>query len=1186
MYVKSIVIDGFKSYGRRTEISGFDREFNAITGLNGSGKSNILDAICFVLGLQNLGQVRATLLQDLVYKQGQTGVTKASVSITFDNCNKEQSPVGYESYDEIMVTRQVVMGGKNKYFINGLNAPNNRVKDLFCSVQLNVNNPHFLVMQGRITKVLNMKPLEILSMIEEAAGTRMFESKKQQAEKTLEKKDAKLAQIDEIVNDNISPKLTKLKEERGQYLEFKKIERELEHLQKIYIAWKYVISKQTAEKADVDAEKIKDSIISKKQYIENGQKEIMEIEKHMEELQHLKDVESGGKLADTETQLREQEKNLTKSQGAKNQCSENMQDEKKKIKQLEKNIKDDENILKNKTAKLSKIDGVFQGFAEEEEKDRIELEKAQNRFQALSSGLVADDAGKEATLQDKLIEAERQVAQAQTEIEQCNLQLQHCKSDLKKKTNEMQTTKNDVKKDGEILETLEKEVVGLEKQISNLGYDACATESLQKEHRQLKHEIRSMRDKVEAIESRDVRLSFRYRDPETNFNRKSVHGLVCKLFDLTDPQFAVAIEKTAGGRLFNVVVDTDITSKKLLDKGKLERRTTIIPLNKITGRRLDTRVVQIAEKSVGKGNVWPALSLLKYDSVFEPAMQYVFGTTFICRDLNVAKKVCYHPDIMKKCVTLDGDTCDPSGTLSGGARQQTQPVLLKIQEAKMSSRELEVKEARAHAVEHQLQQLMSKTEQYNTMKQKLDLKSHELNVVRERLQKTTHYQCQEEVNSLKNKIDELMKKQEECHQTVAREKKQVEEIQKNMKNAKQNREKQLREAENEVKNLRKKSEQSRKEREKRAEEYDGLKLEVEELKKSIESNTEQIQKHKESIQQLEEDEKRLENEVTETANVVKQIQAELKVIKETIVKKNREISEANKKKDQIVKQSREMELEIKQYEQDEAKLKEESRECKKRVEELHKSYDWILQEEQFFGQKNGIYDFNETDPKEAGKRIGKLQELKDKLGKNINTKAMNLLTKTEEQYNELMKKRRQVEDDKMKILEVIRELGEKKKEALKQAWIQVNKDFSSIFSTLLPGAVAKLEPQEGLTVLEGLEFRVGFGGKWKESLGELSGGQRSLVALSLILSMLLFKPAPIYILDEVDAALDLSHTQNIGIMLKSHFKTSQFIIVSLKDGMFNNANVLFRTKFVDGMSTVTRTVQGQQTSRKDASNKK
>jgi len=105
---------------------------------------------------------------------------------------------------------------------------------------------------------------------------------------------------------------------------------------------------------------------------------------------------------------------------------------------------------------------------------------------------------------------------------------------------------------------------------------------------------------------------------------------------------------------------------------------------------------------------------------------------------------------------------------------------------------------------------------------------------------------------------------------------------------------------------------------------------------------------------------------------------------------------------------------------------------------------------------------------------------------------------------------------------------------------------------------------------DGLEVKVAFGDVWKQSLTELSGGQRSLVALSLILALLLYNPAPIYILDQVDAALDQNHTTNIGFMIKKHFSKSQFIIVSLKEDMFNNANVLFKTKFVDGHSTVTR----------------
>lgn len=123
------------------------------------------------------------------------------------------------------------------------------------------------------------------------------------------------------------------------------------------------------------------------------------------------------------------------------------------------------------------------------------------------------------------------------------------------------------------------------------------------------------------------------------------------------------------------------------------------------------------------------------------------------------------------------------------------------------------------------------------------------------------------------------------------------------------------------------------------------------------------------------------------------------------------------------------------------------------------------------------------------------------------------------------------------LSQVIGELDEKKAQALHLTWEKVNKDFGSIFSTLLPGTMAKLEPPEGGSVLDGLEVRVAFGTVWKESLTELSGGQRSLLALSLILALLLFKPAPIYILDEVDAALDLSHTQNIGYVPLSHTHT-------------------------------------------------
>merc|ERR1719491_2713038 len=169
-----------------------------------------------------------------------------------------------------------------------------------------------------------------------------------------------------------------------------------------------------------------------------------------------------------------------------------------------------------------------------------------------------------------------------------------------------------------------------------------------------------------------------------------------------------------------------------------------------------------------------------------------------------------------------------------------------------------------------------------------------------------------------------------------------------------------------------------------------------------------------------------------------------------------------------------------------------------------------------------------------------------------------------------MEKREIIINDKKKIEQVIKDLDKKKIETLRKTWAKVNGDFDSIFSTLLPFTNAKLEPPEGMEPTEGLEIKVAFNGVWKSSLTELSGGQRSLLSLSLVLALLLFKPAPMYILDEIDSALDLSHTQNIGHMIKTHFPHSQFVVVSLKEGMFNHANCLFRTRFVDGTSQVTR----------------
>ncbi|XP_076762636.1 structural maintenance of chromosomes 2 [Xylocopa sonorina] len=1170
MYIKSMVLEGFKSYGKRIEINGFDKEFNAITGFNGSGKSNVLDAICFVLGITNLGQVRATSLQDLVYKSGQAGVKKASVTITFDNRDRSSSPMGYEHHEEITVTRLVVIGGKNKYLINGSNVPNKRVQDMFCSVQLNVNNPHFLIMQGRITKVLNMKPMEILSMIEEAAGTRMYETKRETALKTIEKKDSKLKEINDVLKEEIGPKLAKLREEKTQYVEYQRIDRELEHCKRIYLAWKYVTALNESEKAQENVHVIKSKIEERTSSITAGAEELKNIEKELDEIAKKRDEEAGSQLESLLKQLKETEKQQFKLTAEVNSSKEDIKATKKAIKQINLNIVDDENAFMLKQKEFAEVEALFKTLKENDEQDCRAVLLAQEKYQKISSGLLESKDGENATLEQQLISAKQSVTEAQTQLKQCEMSLNHNREQLMNKKVELKDTGDVYKKYVKDLEDKEKEVNNLENELKKLNYMDGSVEELRQQKHTLRNDIKVLEDELDRFESRYPQTRFDYQTPEPNFNHKSVKGVVCKLITIKDKKAAYALEIAAGGKLYNLIVDTETTSKKLLQRGQLQRRVTIIPLNKVAGKPMDNRLIRLAQEICGAENVQPALSLIDFPAETIGAMTWIFGQIFICRDIEIAKKIAFHEKIMRKCVTLEGDVVDPAGTLSGGAPLRTGSILLKLDELKVAQNELDSKQRALQNIEITLTNISSIAERYASLKQTFDLRNYEIDMVKQKLQQTEYYKIKEEITVLEKTIEELMRTMTIATKKEKESAKHAQELEHQLKDATNIREKQLKEAENEIEKLKTIAENSRKNWQQRQQEAETLELEIKELQNSVEAGKEQLLMVEEKLKTLEEKRKKLEEELNEAQSNVKQIQANIKEEKDIINKQNAHVQKLVTRKEDIIKQSKEAELEIKKLNHEVNSIKDIATDCKEKVSELIRKYEWIEQDKVYFGKTGGIYDFSVNKPAEMEQRVHQLQSSREKLSRSINTRAISLLDKEEEQYNDMIKKKKIVENDKGKILETIKHLDDKKKQTLTKAWEQVNKDFGSIFSSLLPGANAKLQPPENQTVTEGLEVKIGFSGIWKESLGELSGGQRSLVALSLILAMLLFKPAPLYILDEVDAALDISHTENIGTMLKKHFKHSQFIVVSLKEGMFNNANVIFTTRFVDGMSTISR----------------
>eukprot|EP00049_Salpingoeca_infusionum_P003732 m.70226 g.70226 ORF g.70226 m.70226 type:complete len:1213 (+) comp12252_c0_seq3:40-3678(+) len=1176
MFITEIVVDGFKSYAQRTVIGGFDPLFNAITGLNGSGKSNILDSICFVLGITNLSQVRAGSLQELIYKQGQAGVTKATVTITFNNEDKAQSPIGYEQYDTITIARQIAIGGKNKYMINGHTAQQSRVANFFQSVQLNVNNPHFLIMQGRITKVLNMKPVEILSMIEEAAGTRMFETKKATALKTMAKKHKKLEEIDTVMETEITPTLERLAKERSSYLEFQKTKTEIEHFSRFLVAYKFFQAEVARAKLASELEEVEAAIEESVGTVRKMEMERDNTAQNIQLQEKRRAAELTEALKDMEKQVGILSKIVVQAKAELDNKEEAISEEKKAREQHAGTMKETQAAIAEKESEIAKAAKKLEKLQEKLQQAENAMEEAERRINAVSMGMSEVD-GEAKTFAEQITLYQTQISTAASQLAQAEMTVEHTTLALKKKRPEAKKSEAEYKRHEMEVQAFQDELKRINEKLDKMEFTEGAESALRERKLTLEQQHRVLSEEVDGLSAKLAALDFTYSDPVPRFDRSKVNGLVASLITVKDVDTSTALEITAGGKLFQVVVADEVTGKQLLSKGKLKRRVTIIPLNKIAARTLKRETVAEAQRLVGKDNVDVALSFVGYDDEVSSAMEYVFGRTLICRTMDMAKKVTFHDKIRARSVTYDGDVFDPSGTLTGGAKASSSGVLLKLQALQEKRATLAEVEAELGQVVRELKAATEVATSYQSLVNMRDMKVNELDVLRVKLDGNHHYKAVSEVKELEETLAGAKTAIKECKEKEKDAAAKIKQLEHEQATYEQKREGKMKEAEKirtKAKESLTKAKQACKQGEAAVQE---VTLEKESLESELASMQTQAEAFESNIQSLNEERAELMEQLERKRRDFQGADDQLTDKKQKVTSIEDKISDLRATLAEAVSVLEETTMELKKLKHSQKQLVRDKDEAATVLSKLLKSHEWITSEKQYFGQPGTAFEFREGDPQHDPKlcqqRLDQLAAAQRKLEGNVNMKALAMFDKAEKEYAELLKKKQIVEADRAKIEKAIQELDEKKNQALRKAHKQVNRDFGSIFSTLLPGTQAKLVPVEGKDILDGLEVKIGFGSVWKESLQELSGGQRSLVALSLILSLLLFKPAPLYILDEVDAALDLSHTQNIGQMLRTHFNQSQFVVVSLKDGMFNNANVLFKTKFVDGLSTVRRYAQ-------------
>ena len=1263
MWLKEVVVEGFKSYAVRQSIGPFDSQFSAITGLNGTGKSNILDAICFVLGITQLQQVRVSALSELVYKNGQAGVTAASVSLTFDNSDARRAPVGYSEYSELVISRQVVMGGKSTYKINGQLAQQSRVATLFQSVGLNVNNPHFLIMQGRITKVINMKPLELLSLIEEAAGTRLFEAKKQTALRTISRKQAKLDEINALLDTQIQPTLQRLRDDQTTAQLYDAKQQRLSQLRRVHTAFQYHSARQLVQQlqqqweshaAQVEEREAAVSRLQQSVEQQHSKCEQLECQGAEDETGESTDAQQRPSIAVLESELSEASKRLVQATSSWNNSKEAAQSEREAVDArsaaAQQQLSDErraQEAARDVAASVASTEAALLSLRQQLDECRAKELGVGIAAHGTQGGSRQEGGG----LHGALMAAQKQLSLATTQATHARKQISQAQADIAAKAKEQASHKQQYDAISRQQREVKRKTSGFRQQ-AKVRSERQATDSSTPHHTTPHHtlshhsrchglalaaavltvlprsscssrcavpccaqsvsvasparaeldarlsaladELSTLQRELSAVSARLSRYDFACSAPHASLDGSRVLGSV--LSNLTVPRDADcrAVETSAAGRLSNVIVDSEQTGRRLLESGGLKQRVTLIPLNRISQQSAIPAAVAERATSLFGEAARVAVQCVSFERRVEPAMQFVFGSSFVCPDVQTASQLAFTPNIARRAVTLDGDVVDPHGTMEGGASAQQQAGAMSIVQLQKRRLAIQARISEVQAEQAELQTSLAAAEaaatRLSSLQSDLESAEHSLELLRVESEQCGYSACERAVRQWTEQCDKWRLEAEAAEGEQRRLSAECASLEREMEQCETEQGRSAASAALRKRIAALQSEVASTSQQASASQHAQLaaRARLAQLRDDSVQAEAELQTARQQLTQLEAAALAEQRRVQASSEVYEAAKACLAAAQQALQQRSRQYQQAVKAKQRLTAQRKECELEVRRLHSAGSKLEAELSDSRRRVERLAKDNAWIAGALQSFGQAGGDFDFAPFSCSAGSSHspYTRLQEEVAALAKLVNKKAGGAVERAEAEYASLSSKRGIVEADKLKIGQVIDELEVKKQQAVSSTWQRVNADFGHIMGALLPGVSAQLRPvgasdtaaaatQPSTTAAElsrlvaaGVEMRVAFGGVWKESLSELSGGQRSLLSLSFILALLLFKPAPMYILDEIDAALDLSHTQNIGAMIRQHFPHSQFIVVSLKEGLFQHANTLFRTHFVNGVSAV------------------
>ena len=1148
VHLKEIELENFKTFGGKTRVP-FSQGYTAIIGPNGSGKSNILDAILFVLGPKSSKSLRAENLTDLIFNGGAKGkaASYCKVSLLFDNKDRSM-PV---DHDVVRLTRHVKLSGSSagytsSFYINGEKSSLKEFDSVLTSAGI-LSDGYNMVRQGLITSIIETGPIERRRILDRVSGVAPFDEQIEKAEKEREEAESNIERLN-IIAGELLEQLKGLKKDRESAIKYQELlqkKREAEAL----IAYRNresVLAEINSIDSDIAAyERTVGELKVKREALKEKKAEVEALLSETEE----RIREKGG---DAAVELKKRLDSLRVEMARAKSVIENSEDnvaaikrERKEIaadiKRLEKSRISGSKKLEDAAAKISILEKEISGLKE----DIAEFEKKAGASDSTVRGLQKKSASIEEQI-EKMRKKEHELSIRKDRIEDSNERVNKELADAEERLSNLEFELKDInwsiselskglkstKKDREKIQNLfykkrneEKELLTQQSELD------AALKRLNREYSRLKAEEEAKQSAGGGV----FRAVDEILKARNEGKLKGIHGTVEELVTLEE-DFETPFQIAGANRLYAIVVDDDKRAAEAIEYLKKNRlgRATFLPLNKMDAGRPRGKAVLAAKKSLGF-----LMDHVDYDERYEAAIWYVVGDTVVVSDLNRARELMGGIRI----VTSDGQLIEASGAMVGGNIQK--------------------KKGKSSSLKGQIRKLNEDIERTSAVL--ADVESSLLNVRSDLAELESKIRDAGVGGENEVKLSALESRKKEIESSVSATKKEITKLKESLNTLRSDAKgveaelhsvmEELRSLESEKINLQRtlsealdsdvgrKLQEMRTHLSEKLEEMSGLSTQRNTLENSLRLIVEQISSLNKKDGKLAERMKEAAKQITASEKRVESLTVEIKGLEKAESSLHGELSAMQKKRDELYRKSVDIEGEI-----DGVTSKIETTGDFRRGLEVKLS---VANEK--LKEIEKVMEGLEIDVPKKLPSLSKLKRTVEECETNIsmlgavNMKALEDYDEKSERHSNIKEELKRLEEQKKKLLEVVEELGKKKKEVFMKLYNEVNENLSEIYRIFSRGGKASLQLENPESPFEGgLDIKASPSGKKVRLLKSLSGGEKSLAALAFIFALQQTHPSPFYILDEVDMFLDADNAEVVSRIIRENSQNAQFIQVTLR----------------------------------------